>query len=246
MKYKKGDSVKVVKAVLVEGFEATDFVGWQGWVTDTFDSEDVKGGFDVNIEWDSVTLKALSSAYIEQNINDGFDFDSMVLAEDVLEKTSKRDKISDRINVIKDIEAQFNITDEFDEFEDDDDDVFYADLFESKNIDVTPKNLRKYLAYIKENLEMPCILTGIETMGIFAWEEKYDALHKTHPSVNDKYELLSFVENDIDTYKAIRVKVLRLSDKKQFVINLDELTPVDEKGENYAILKPFIIWAVNY
>jgi hypothetical protein len=93
-------------------------------------------------------------------------------------------------------------------------------------------------------------------MGIFGWEEKfdfgygtkaeYDALHKTHPSVNDKYELLSFVENDIDTYKAIRVKVLRLSDKKQFVINLDELTPVDEKGENYAILKPFIIWAVNY
>ena len=35
---------------------------------------------------------------------------------------------------------------------------------------VTGENLQKYLEFLKENIEMPCMLTGIED---FSWEEYY-------------------------------------------------------------------------
>jgi hypothetical protein len=252
MKFKKGDSVKVKKDTVVEGFEDMDFTGWQGWVTEYFDSEDNDGVKEVNIEWDSITLKALPQEYIIRNIAEDFDFDSIILTEDTLEIANKRDKISDRIKVIKKIENDLE-DDGFDDFEED---AFYIDLFESKKIEVNPTNLRKYLAYIKECIEMPCILTGIESMGTFAWEERFDfgmgtkeeyeAMRKTRPSYHDSFELISFLETEIESHKAIRVKVSRVSDKKQFVIGLDELKPEDEGSENYAILDPYVDWYVNH
>lgn len=254
MKFKKGDNVRIKQAITVEGFETIDFVGWQGWVTEYDDDDEL---LEVNVEWDTITLKAMSPEYIRQNLDEDFDFDAMFVAENVLEKASKRDKISDRIKVIKEILTTFDDDEEeFDDDEFDDDDVFYSELFESKNIKVNSKNLRKYLAYIKECIEMPCILTGIESMGTFGWEERFDfgggtkaehdILRKTQPSYRDEYELLGFMEKDIEDYMAIRVKVKRLSDKKQFIIGLDELKPVDKTSENYAIIDPFVVWYVNY
>jgi hypothetical protein len=107
-----------------------DFTGWQGWVTEYFDSEDNDGVKEVNIEWDSITLKALPQEYIIRNIAEDFDFDSIILTEDTLEITTKRDKISDRIKVIKKIENDL----EDDGFDDLEEDAFYIDLFESKKI----------------------------------------------------------------------------------------------------------------
>jgi len=38
---------------------------------------------------------------------------------------------------------------------------------------VTGETLHRYFEYLKENLTCPCILTGIESMGYFSWEERY-------------------------------------------------------------------------
>jgi hypothetical protein len=59
------------------------------------------------------------------------------------------------------------------------------------------------LHYLKENIELPCILTGIED---FPWEEKYvfgygnkkeyEKLKKENPSFKDKFEILDFIEDE--------------------------------------------------
>jgi hypothetical protein len=68
--------------------------------------------------------------------------------------------------------------------------------------EVNMKNLQKYLEYLKDSIEMPCIVTGIEDMGCFGWEEyynfgpgserEYNKLKKKHPSFTDEYTLLGF------------------------------------------------------
>ena len=92
--------------------------------------------------------------------------------------------------------------------------------------EVNMKNLQKYLEYLKNNIEMPCIVTGIEDMGCFGWEEyynfgpgskrEYNKLKKKYPSFKDEYTLLGF-HDDFDEDEGLYVDVQRISDKKNFL-----------------------------
>src|SRR6266849_869799 len=49
-----------------------------------------------------------------------------------------------------------------------------ADIFGSPKVPkVTEETLAIYLNYLKQHLEVPCQLTGIESRGCFSWEESY-------------------------------------------------------------------------
>ena len=71
-----------------------------------------------------------------------------------------------------------------------------------------------YFDYLKQHLEFPCHLTGIEDRGCFAWEERYRFLpdrteeyeerKKQEPSYMDTYELLNF-EDEYDAYAGLAV-----------------------------------------
>ena len=90
--------------------------------------------------------------------------------------------------------------------------------------DVDTETLKRYLDYLKQNLEFPCQLTGIED---FPWEEYYvigpgskkehERLRKTRPSYMDTYELLSF-DDEVESNSGIFVNVKRVSDKKKFTL----------------------------
>src|SRR4030066_1347026 len=64
----------------------------------------------------------------------------------------------------------------------------------TKKLDVTRKTLSTYLAYLKNHIEVPCQLTGIED---FEWEEayvfgfgskrEYEELKTTQPSYTERY-----------------------------------------------------------
>ena len=48
-----------------------------------------------------------------------------------------------------------------------------ADIFGTQTVPkVTEETLALYLDYLKQHLEVPCQLTGIESRGCFAWEEE--------------------------------------------------------------------------
>ncbi len=114
----------------------------------------------------------------------------------------------------------------------------------------TSKTLEKYFKYLKENLDSPCFMTGIED---FSWEERYvfgygskkeyEQLKKDRPSYTDIFELIAF-ENEVD--EQILVKVKRPSDNKIFVIELDALEAIDKTTKNYQILDDYAVWYVNY
>ena len=116
----------------------------------------------------------------------------------------------------------------------------------------SPETIVKYLHSLKENIEFPCIVTGIED---FPWEEKYVLGHgnkkeyaklkKDNPSYKNKFEILNFYEDE-DYDEQIMVRVRRLSDQKEFILELDYLEAVDKKSKNYQLLDDYSVWHVNY
>ena len=121
-----------------------------------------------------------------------------------------------------------------------------ANIFGTKDVpDVTDEALAMYLDYLKQHLESPCHVTGIES---FEWEEYYmyddgsekehERLRKTRPSCMDTYELLSF-DNDVDPEEGILVNVKRLSDKKTFVLPLAKLEATKRNSLNFQLLNDY-------
>jgi hypothetical protein len=117
---------------------------------------------------------------------------------------------------------------------------------------VSEENLRTFLEYLKENLEFPCLVTGIED---FPWEERfvfgygdkkeYEKLKKTNPSYSDRFTLLEF-EDFVPGEEQIFVKVERVKDKNRFSLPLDTLEAVGRKSKNYQLLDDYACWWVNY
>jgi hypothetical protein len=120
------------------------------------------------------------------------------------------------------------------------------------NTRVTQKTLQTYLTYLRQNLEMPCYLTGIED---FPWEERYvfgygdekeyEKLKKTNASYTDTFKLLS-LDEDVSEWKGILVHVERAADKKKFTLPLADLEATDRKSRNYELLDDYSVWFVNY
>ncbi len=127
-----------------------------------------------------------------------------------------------------------------------------ADILGTKDVpDVTDKTLEIYLAYLKQDLDMPCQVTGIEDMGCFAWEEyytfgpgserKYEKLKKKRASYTDTFELLSF-DDDYDEDYGLVVNVRRISDKKTFALTLSDLEADDDKAKHSQLLDDYATW----
>jgi hypothetical protein len=122
----------------------------------------------------------------------------------------------------------------------------------TKKLDLTRKTLSAYLKYLKNNVELPCQLTGIED---FEWEERYvfgfgskkeyEELKKTQPSYKDKFSLIKFEDGIDDEYDGIFVHVQRVSDKRKFVLPLADLKSTDRKSKNYQLLDDYSVWFVN-
>jgi len=121
--------------------------------------------------------------------------------------------------------------------------------------EVNDETLETYFDYLKEHLEIPCTITGIEDMGCFGWEEyytfgpgnqrEYERLKKKYPSYTDEYELLGF-SDDFDEEEGIFVHVRRISDKKKFTLPLADLEGVGEHPRNDQLLNDYVVWFVNY
>ncbi|MEZ5584007.1 MAG: calcium-binding protein [Candidatus Competibacteraceae bacterium] len=126
------------------------------------------------------------------------------------------------------------------------------EFLEGKVPEVNDNTLRTYRAYLKNNLEIPCFLTGIED---FSWEERYvfgygskieyEKLKKTRASYTDTFKLLD-LDNEIDEGYGILANVRRVSDKRKFDLPLADLKTTDEQSKNYQLLDDFSVWFVNY
>ncbi|SKB12745.1 conserved hypothetical protein [Planktothrix sp. PCC 11201] len=148
----------------------------------------------------------------------------------------------------------------FDVEDDDEDETFDVEEFEEKvkkilgnsRIKVNQKTLNKYFKYLKENLELPCYLSGSEE---FLWEEEYlygsgkikeyEELKKTNPSYTDVFVLENFQPKFDDT-DGIMVDVKRVSDNRQFTLPLAELEVSDEDSPNHSLIEDYLAWFITY
>ena len=131
-----------------------------------------------------------------------------------------------------------------------------ADIFGTQTVPkVTEVTLAIYLDHLKQHLEVPCHLTGIESRGCFAWEEsyifgrrrpkEYAQRKKQLPSYTDIYAWLNF-EDAYDPYDGLAVKVKRVSDSKRFVLPLANLKALEKPSNNDQLLDDYAVWFVNW
>ncbi|MEG4231896.1 calcium-binding protein [Microcoleus sp. Pol11C3] len=122
----------------------------------------------------------------------------------------------------------------------------------SKNIDFSLKNSVKYLDYLKQNIQLPCHVTGIEE---FEWEEEYTMgsgskkeyarLKKTQPSYTDRFTI-NRLEDLVLQEEGIFVEVQRVSDRQKFMLPLSELESVDVISRNNQLLDDYAVWFIHY
>ncbi|HNS45180.1 MAG TPA: calcium-binding protein [Alphaproteobacteria bacterium] len=120
---------------------------------------------------------------------------------------------------------------------------------------VTGATLNTYFEYLKVHLTCPCLLTGIESIGFFGWEERfefgygskrdYERLRQERGSYHDHYRLKT-LDAVVDEEWDILVKVQRVPHRKQFTIPLSELQAVDKSSANYQLLNDYSVWFVNW
>jgi hypothetical protein len=131
-----------------------------------------------------------------------------------------------------------------------------GDIFSTQTVPkVTEETLAIYRDYLKQHLEFPCQLTGIESLGCFAWEasyifgrkrpKEYAQRKKQQPSYTDTYAFLSFAE-EYDPYDGLAVKVKRVTDSKRFVLPLAHLKAREKPSNNAHLLDDYVVWFVNW
>lgn len=153
--------------------------------------------------------------------------------------------------------------DSFQIVEDDDDDEveeIHEEVFEEKleevlgttTFKVNQTNLKKYLKYLKQNLAIPCLVTGVEE---FEWEEyytvgpgsqkEYQKLKKTQPSYTDEFNILK-LDNKLDVRDGILAVLERTTDNLKFTLPLAELEGVVEDSVDAKLLQYYGIWFFTY
>jgi hypothetical protein len=114
-----------------------------------------------------------------------------------------------------------------------------------------------WVVYLRENLALPCDVTGVED---FRWEEpyllgvgdeaEYRRLRRRQPSYEDIFTLQS-IERDAEESEwamhpdDLGARVTRKSDGRSFVLGLSELTAVEHE-RNAELLQDYSVWLANY
>lgn len=139
-----------------------------------------------------------------------------------------------------------------DDFDEDEFDGKIAAILNTEDIEVTEKNLKTYLTYLIQNMNIPCQVTPTDE---FEWEEyylygagsnkEYEKQKKTNPSYTDIFKLIRF-EEEVTEEEGIKVQVERCSDRRKFILPLCDLEGVDENLPNYEFLDDYVLWFINY
>ncbi len=126
------------------------------------------------------------------------------------------------------------------------------EILGTSNLEVNPTNLKKYFKYLKQNLTIPCLVTGMEE---FEWEEhytmgpgskkEYQKLKKTQPSYTDEFNLLK-LDSKLDIEYGIFAVLERTTDNQKFTLPLADLETVVEDSINAELLEYYSMWFFTY
>ncbi|MDY6806507.1 MAG: hypothetical protein SXA11_22240 [Cyanobacteriota bacterium] len=146
---------------------------------------------------------------------------------------------------------------EFDfEFFDDEDfeeefEEYLRDILGTDNIQVNKTNLKKYFNYLKKNMKMPCLVTGIDVLDEEDSSENDRSKKKGKVSVtmlgeDDIYNIVEFNNNLHDLYGILvevePAKAKGGKNKERLTVPLAQLEVFDPDSPNYELLDNYSIW----
>lgn len=101
---KPGDLVKVKPNIMDPDTGKYNLGGWQGRVTEIYGKAEEEK--IVTIQWDSQTLQSMPKKFIQESVEDGYEYEEMNLGESELELTDPRDSVQDRNEIVQAIDAE--------------------------------------------------------------------------------------------------------------------------------------------
>jgi len=126
------------------------------------------------------------------------------------------------------------------------------EIEEGERARVSEETLKRYREYLKANLELPCLITGVRD---FKWEgyyifgpgskKEYEEFKTTQPSYKDHFKILRIFEDRFDGFRGILVRVRRIPDRRQFDLPLVDLEAVDKESSNAQLLEDYSSWFAN-
>jgi hypothetical protein len=219
--FKKGDPVKVKDGVACPDYEDMCIAGWQGRVMDVRKSDE--GGPLLDIAWDSITLKAMRPAYIENSEEKGLDWAEMSLLADEVEAVAARDSERDVQTAHEDLKSQYG---------------WFGLGKEGRRIHaiiggINPDDemaiLAAWEAHLKKNLRFPFTAKVSEYQERSPLEE------------GDKVEVMQI--EDVDDFVGLLVEVK--CGERKLVFPLCDLTVVGKKDPNCQPVTDYCVWYAN-
>ncbi len=214
---KINDSVKVKQGIKDPDSEKYDLGGWQGHIIEI---HELGGELPIiTVVWDSITLKAMPSEFIEECIRDGFGFEEMNLSEDEVELAEARNQGPDRREAVQFIEQAYS----------------WADFGEQgrriKAVeDACEKDyfiMQHWFEHLEDNLIIPCT-------AIYRGDSNKKLRNGAEITIN------GFVDAD-DDYGVIGSAIYNRS---WIQVLLCDVEPV-EKTKNTEALSDYAVWFAN-
>lgn len=113
-------------------------------------------------------------------------------------------------------------------------------IIKDKSLNVNSANLKRYLDFIKINIELPHKVTGIES------DFTYTDYGNRTPDGNNVFEIIGYEEN-VDGFSNIFAKVKCAdSNKEVFSLQLFEFKSLDPYSKEGKILADYTYWIEEY
>ncbi len=222
LNFKIGSSVFVRQGVTEPDLKEFNISGWQGRVVD-IDIKSDKENILITIEWDSLTLRQMSSNYIEQSERDGLDWKMMTLYESELDKTKKRDKkenVKQAQNKLSDKHCWYSLGDE-------------------------GIRISKVLDNVEPHDEMECLQRWVEYLDTELTFPIHSIITESHDNwlikSGDKV-LLKSLPHIVDLYGVIAL--ISLSGKK-YTFPLCDLEVIDNSLADFQLIEDYKTWFSN-
>jgi Calcium binding len=219
-KFRVGDCVKVKDAVKDPDFSA-DLSGWQGRISNIDTSGDE---ITVSIQWDSVTLKNMPVAMIEQCEVQGLDWAEMGLGADEVEPTKPRDNQRD----VDQIKAQLSTKHGWAALGEEGKRI--QQVLAAMDVDEDLDEFGAWEEHLEKNLRFP-------------FEAVIAEFQERGPLRGGDRVIVTGIGEVMDEMYGIIVDVK--VGKRKYAFQLCDLETTDKKSANYQPVKDYAVWFAN-
>ena len=221
MGYKIDESVIVKDGTMAPDKPELNLSGWQGRIIEI--NQDDNGATIVGIAWDSITLRSIPVAYIEECEREGFGWSEYYLEIDDVKPAQYRDSETEVEDVIEEIESRIGWLSMGDEGK------RIQEVINSVKSKDEWEQIKGWSNHLQQKLEFPfeAVVDEFQESGVL--------------QTGDKLKVVG-IEMEDDHYGII---VQCRKGRKRYDFPLCDLAAVNKHSSNFQIIQDYRVWFVN-